>query len=1105
MRLTRKFASLAIGLLFAGAMAYAQGVGASGDIRGKITDPSGAVVQKVTVTATDTAKGIKHTAVTDEYGDYLLRGLLPGTYNVSTQISGFQTAIQKGVVVNVGETLPLDFHLRVSQATESVEVTTEPPAVNTEQGAQANVIDQRSIQDLPINRRDYLEFSLLAPAVADTHLASDQDFRVKQTPQSGLSFYGSNGRGNSVTVDGGEANDDSGGVRLTIGQDAVQEFQINRSNYSAELGGASGASINIVSKTGGNMVHGSLFGFFRSDVFDARNPFSFSPALASGQAFNPAAPDVKGTPIKDNLSRQQYGATLGGPITSDKTFFFASFEGLHQDAQNAAPLLTTTNIFRLQSSPLNNQQAIITGLATLPGNPAVPCLTGQPALPAATCAGILTNVLTVSNGSPLGTFLINQFEQNSGVFDYNTREYLLSGRLDHVFNENNQGYLRYSFGHDLEENPDVQALTGFSRGSSIHAYDNTAQAAWFHTFSPRMQNELRGQFNYSTFNVLANSPSQVGLDIPGFGNFGSNIFLPSLTIMRRYEAADNLSITKGRHALKMGFYELIRGNHTESHTFFPGRFVFGALPGGVLSPCLQVPAACGLTASPAVIDSLQSAALGLPQFYQQGFGNPIYTYTRPWTSVYFQDAWSMKPNFILTLGARYEVDQQYGSLNTDKNNIAPRISFAWDPWSDHKTAIRGGYGIYYSPVYGQIGNVVQTLGVDSNGNRQIAQLFVSLRGGIPGNPTLTSAAVFQTLFAQGKVQCTMAAPGQAACITPADLTQFGMTVTHSGPLPPFTVIFGGQPGYRNPYSQQGELGVEHELGKGLSVSASGIYVHTIGLPVALDANLLPAPITTGLSPLTGQPVSFRNWAAPGCGATLTNCFVNPLILQNNIYSSAGSALYEGGILEVNKRFSNHYSLMANYTYSKTYDTNTDFNTDYAPADQTNLAGDRALSDFDQRHKVVVAFTGETPWSSSSDSALRRIFANFQMTPILRYASGHPFNILAGTDVNGDRHSTSDRPLGVGRNTGKGPDFFSLDMRLSRSVKVGESAAVSFMAEAFDLFNRTNFGTVNNINPGQITSVNPSEIDPTISGIGNTPFSFVSATRRQMQFGARLTF
>ncbi len=278
MRLIKVLACLAACLLLVSSMALAQGVGASGDIKGTVTDPSGAVLANATVVATDVGKGIKHTAVSDANGEYQLRGLAPATYDVSTQLSGFQSFVQKGVVVNVGQTSTLDFRMKVSQVAESVEVTTEAPVVDTERGHQAEVITSQYIAELPINRRDYLTFTLLAPGVSDsTRLAGDQDFRVKQTPQSGLSFYGSNGRGNSVTVDGGETNDDAGGVRLNLGQDAVQEFQINRSNYGADLGGASGASINIVSRTGTNDMHGSLFGFFRNDALDARNPFSFTP------------------------------------------------------------------------------------------------------------------------------------------------------------------------------------------------------------------------------------------------------------------------------------------------------------------------------------------------------------------------------------------------------------------------------------------------------------------------------------------------------------------------------------------------------------------------------------------------------------------------------------------------------------------------------------------------------------------------------------------------------------------------------------------------------------------------------------------------------------
>ncbi len=284
---------------------------------------------------------------TDSAGRYEVTSLAPATYDVSVEGRGFDTTVAKGVVVTVGENVATDFQLKVSGVKGVVEVPVTPPAVDTSQGQQANTVEEKLIRDLPINRRDYLTYTLLSPAVSDsTRLASDQDFRVKQTPQSGLSFYGSNGRGNSVTVDGGEANDDSGGVRLTMSQDTVQEFQINRSNYAAELGSASGASINIVSKTGSNQVHGSAYGFFRFTKLDARNPFSFTQALAPGAVFNPANPDTVGAPIKDKLNRQQFGATVGFPIRKNKTFMFLGIEALRQNAENAVPLLTSRRDLR---------------------------------------------------------------------------------------------------------------------------------------------------------------------------------------------------------------------------------------------------------------------------------------------------------------------------------------------------------------------------------------------------------------------------------------------------------------------------------------------------------------------------------------------------------------------------------------------------------------------------------------------------------------------------------------------------------------------------------------------------------------------------------------
>ncbi len=1205
MKLIQKLLCTFVCLLFAAGAAYAQGVGASGSISGTVTDPSGAVVPKAGISAIDVARDTHYATVADSSGRYQFTGLPPGSYNVTVQISGFQSQVQKGVVVSVGETAAVDFRLKVATSGQAIEVTAEAPVVDTQRGSQANTISESYIANLPIDRRDYLTFTLLLPGVANsTRLANDQDFRVKQTPQSGLSFYGGNGRGNSITVDGGEAQDDAGGVRPTVSQDAVQEFQVNRTNYTAELGGAQGASINIVTKGGGNNIHGSLFSYFRNDAMDARDPFAFTPALTPSEPFSLTA---VGDPTKNTLQRYQYGGSIGGPIKKDKTFFFAAFENLRQDTQNSVPLLTQASVL----GPTYQQTKIIGGLAA-EGTESVGCLSGpigaavaaalpepftnMTTLPAEVCAAALGGALTVNPAtSPLDAFLVNQFETQGGLFDYTSRDYLFNTRIDHRIDNANQLSFTYRFAHDLEESPDVQSLTAYSAGSSIHNYDDNLQASWFHTFSPTAQNEFRFQFDYDSFNVIPNEPGEVGIQIPGYiNNLGTSIFLPNLTILRRFEFADNVTMIRGHHTIKFGFDELLRGNHTESHTFFPGRFVFGTLPdeGTLLSPFLPT------------ISPLESASFGLPQVYQQGFGDADYpAYTRPLTGFFAQDAWAIASNFTLTYGLRYDIDSQFDPLNTYYGDVAPRISFAWDPFKDHKTVVRGGFGIFYGPVDAQIAQVDLSLGVlnknhttvENHNNTaqvpdQVNNVINTCGLGFPGVPIFpgtgsstctryisiyvdpitptglplaTAPTLFSTFFAAGLIQCTTPTAGNEACITPQSLLPTadgglfpgplgsGIFVANSGQLSPLTVLFSNPPDYKPPYSEQASLGVEREIAPGLSIAVSGIYTHTLRLPVAIDTNLIPAPMST-VTLANGQSYSYRNWntsnladpaagletsgAGAGgvypCAITLnmfgqpvSPCFVNPLITQNNQYTAAGSGVYAAGILEVKERFSKYFTLFGNYTYSHGIDDATDFNTDFGPQDPTNLGLDRSSSEFDQRHKVVIAGVFDSPWNQP-------ILSGFELSPIFNYHSGFPFNLLAGGEVNGDNHTTNERPIGAPRDSGIGPNYIDFDMRLTWHHKLGEKANLILTAEAFDLANRTNFASVNDEVSPLFGMVPPGTTVCAVAGqcaTGNTtfrvhglaigkvlpdgetvtpstPLAFTSAfPRREVQLGLRFTF
>ena len=1151
---------LALGCLLGGlglpSAAHAQGVGAASGIKGTVTDVNGGFLPNANVVAENSEKGLRRSAVTDNDGQFRLTGLPPGTYNVSVELSGFGTEIKQGLVVTVGQTAILDFRLSVAAVKETVEVHAESPTVDTEKSSQSDTLTSAMIQDLPIDRRDYLTLSLLAPGVSNsTRMADDTDYRVKQFSSSGLSFYGSNGRGNSVTVDGGEANDDEGGVRMTLGQDAVQEFQINRSNYGADMGGASGATINIVSKSGTDDLHGSAFGFFRNSVMDARDPFAFSSALAPDPTFSNFDTDSVGKPIKNSLSRQQYGGALGFPVTKNKTFLFVSFEGLRQNSQNSVPLLTDSSIFAgptiagtdtfATSDPRSAQQQILQQLYSLGTGTGVPCINNPdgsegPLIPASSCAQLLQNYLAFNPTSSFLSqqnalvegFTLSQLENNGGVFPYDTRQYLSSVRLDHHISDTDQASLRYNYGHDLEESPDVQSLTGYSRGSAIRAYNHTLLASWFHLFSQKTSNELRAQFSYNHANVIPNEPAEVGLDIFGVANLGTNIFLPNYEILRRYEFADNLTFNKGHHTFRLGGEELIRGNHSQTNVFLPGRFEVGPINGAVMSPCFYPTFSglndCGLTTPGANLSSLQAFSLQYPTIFEDGFGTPYYSRARPFTAAYWQDTWTLKPNFSFTYGIRYELDTQYLPLRTPWHNFAPRVSFAWDPFNNHKTAIRGGYGIFYGQIYDSIPGVDMALGV-LNQNHSAVENTLPYASGYPGSqvnnllatcgielpskgtvegtsspsspctrqvgiyidpinvdtllsvydPTAASSTViFQNLFAQGNpgfsggvnnggvIGCTTPPAGSYGCITASDLTAAsnGLFVpTNSGQIPGLSVLFSNQWNYQSPYSQQAEFGIERQLGPGFSVSVSYIYSHTVHLPVAIDTNLKdPGFVTATLA--NGKTVSYRDWnshakfdplyqTTTACSASPFNCFYSPFVVQNNQYTSAGSALYQGGIIEVKKQFNKTTAIMANYTYSKAIDTTTDFNSDYGPQDNLNLNAERSLSNFDERHKVVVTGVLDSPW--------RGALAGFELAPIFNYNSGHPFNLLSGEPTNGDNHPTNGRPIGAPRNSGLGPNYASFDARLSWHHKVGERSNLEITAEGFNIANRTNYGSVNN--------------------------------------------
>lgn len=1022
--------------------AYPQAQSNAGEIRGTVLDASGSAIRGATLQAVDPDRAIQRSAETGEDGGFVFPLLPPGRYRVRVEAKGFAPQVFEGVEVRVGDVYTLPVQMEVGELQQVVEVLAEAPVIDSERAQQATTIDRARIAELPINRRNYLDFALLSPATASTQdLADGTDYRVAQTPQSGISFGGGNGRGNGFFVDGVENYINSGGVRLSVSQEAVQEFQINRNTASAEFGWSSGGTVNIVTRSGGNQFHGNLFGFLRHRDIQARNYFD---------------------PQKSAYTRSQAGATAGGPLRRDRTFFFSAYERLDRHESTFVPILADRSAFNAPTPP---QQALLAALRSS----GVPQLAGL--------AQALSGALTPASNP----FVTGVFQANSGVFPFSEASNLFSTRIDHRLSDRHSIYWRGSLGTLDNQNNQFGALVAYNRGRNFDIWDGTSMLSDSIILSSNWVVETRLMFNYNRIAVRTVDPYGPELNVTGFGFFGREIFLPSRTEERHYQIIQNWSRHSGAHDLKFGFDVNPVRDFANTETFFSGRFSFGeAVPlqnviagaAGTaavqqISQYLQATGQASLLpvlAQP--VSALQAFALGLPTFYQQGFGDPRWTGWSKRFGLYVQDAWRARRNLTLNFGLRYDLEGNEPVLGTDKNNFSPRFAFAWSPGQSGRTAVRGGYGIYYAPTYLQVANVADALS-----GRYINQVFVPLTG-IPliinpatGRPT-TSADIYQGLLRQGVI-------GRRS-ITADDLKQFGVPV---GPGLPLRVEFGSDP-LRQGYAQQASFEIERAFGE-WAVSAAWNYNHGLGFARISGRNL----VYTGQRNPNGTPQYAR---------------IDPTLLQKNIFTYDGNTLYHAGIVQVQRRLRRNFAVAGHYTWSKAIDDFTDFNSDFSPMDQLCKRCERSLSAFHHAHRVVIHALYESP----AQSALLR---GWTVAPIFMANSWRPFNVLAGLDVNGDNYTTNDRPYPAGRNIGRGPNFYTWDMRLSRRFRLPrEAAALELIAEGFNLANRTNFRTVNNTVGAVPLSALPQPVRAFRGPSATTPLAYTSAhDARQFQFAMKI--
>ena len=937
---------LAIFLLSAN-VALGQAQANAADLQGTVTDSTGAVVPNATVTARNPAKNITRNATTNDQGLYRIVAVPPGDYEVTVEAPSFKKAVLTKVTVTVGQRADIDVTLEPGAISEVVTVSgATSDIVETSKTAVATTIDQQRINNLPINERNYIQFSL-----TNSTVSRDNGRPIGPAPTTGLNFGGQRGRSNLVQVDGADNTDNSvNASRSTVSQEAVQEFQVVTNSFAPEFGRSSGGVVNVVTKSGTKEFHGNVFGFLRHRSFQARNAFA---------------------PIEDPpFTRTQYGFTLGGPLDPERTFFFFAFEQRRRNESGfftsdvssgltgsvtlpplapGFPAQTLRNITPAQASYINSLLALggsaaqlgigYAYLASGGGSTALNGFNPLLATSAPFTPGTVIGSRFFLTGAPIPLGTVNSLGQpiafrplNSlqKIFPITDRTTFNSFRLDHLITPKHQFTFRFGYnpstitGIQVESQNQSLGQNDFSRTGIQTLRDSSVVATLTSTLSNRVVNEARFNFGERRATFKSQNGDAVAFNISGTAFIGRELFSPVLRTETRYEFTDNVNFVAGNHNFKFGGdAAFVRIPQAIFELNFAGLFNFGGLGACTLVAQLCSP---GLPAAPD-FTSVQQYGLGFPANFIQGFGNPVSSISNKPLAFFAQDSWKVRPNITLNYGVRYdyEITEQVPTLPLrdplsginlsaadilaaqnamgvqqgfprDKNNWAPRFAIAWDPKNDNKTVIRAAFGMFYDHPLLAIAF-----------NSDIADAVQQQQGILtPGSPTPTALLNAVQVF-----QGTVCPPGGGNPLCPPGVVtpgvaagaqyQFGrqrfndQTFPGFGPVLPFTLHV--QKDFEYAYANQGNFTVERELAKNMTMSASYIFVGAHHLPHPLDIN---APRTdlqiqnffrfAGRNPVsTTEAVAFSiptsGFACPG-GVPL-QCFTMTTPAGAPAYATAG--------------------------------------------------------------------------------------------------------------------------------------------------------------------------------------------------------------------------
>ena len=1020
-------------------------------LQGTVTDPAGASVANAKVAVTNQGTGIRTETVTDPAGAYLIPSLQIGLYKLEISATGFQTTVLTGLKLDVATTLTKNVSLTLGQSSQTVEVVAEEPLVNTSSNEIGQVINDKTVQQIPLNGRHFTDLSLLTPGTVTPPANGFLSAPLRGQGSFGINTAGQREDTTNWLVNGVNLNDNvQNQITFQPPIDTLAEYKIDNSSFPAQYGRNSGAIVNLATRSGTNEYHGELFEFFRNNALDARNFFN-------------AAKDSKGNFLTQApFKRNDFGVDAGGPILKNKLFFFLAYEGLRQHQS----LSVSTTV------PDANQRAAVTA-------PAIANLLAL--IPAANLVGTGTatdpNTFNLFSGGVLANVSLNQG----------------SADIDYELSQKDSFHWYYVVQKDLRQEPTAGGaiaanLPGF--GDTRDGLRHLLTFSEDHVFSPTLSNTVRLGFNriHLTFTpnglldptafgitMPANSPVATGLpffNVGGTIGFGGPTGEPQGRGDTTFVLNDGLSWLKGRHTFTFGGE--IRRAYNNNIAFNIGSLTYASLN-----------------------NFLQDQANAFT--VQLGSGND--KILAPAYDVFAQDSFKIKPNLTLNFGLRYawnatpseavgrftNFDALTGNLvsagqpyQQNNTNFQPRIGFAWDPFKDGKTSVRGGYAIM---TQAPTTNIVSPLS---------------------GNP----------LFA-----VPISASSATNSIT-AENPQAAVIGTSLGPI-------AINPGFDNSYAQDWNLSVQRQITSSLGLEIA--YVGVKGTHLQLTQNINQPFVTDGFygstRPFPSLPATSPIIPAQ-CSAPNPNC---PYGTINQI-NSGGNSSYNAVWVTANKHVSHGLEFLATYTYSKSLDYNSlSTGESYIIQNAYDPRGDYGLSEFDARHRFALSGFYQLPFKSN------RLVAGWQFGAVFQVQTGNPVNptlaigpgpgisltvrpdllgqvgttgdpsnyfkgavlcqpfngpLQGGTPAIPDCAATANATLAVpctfsdvplsadptnknfkvypivpgtchpgtlGRNAITGPGFVNTDFSVTKDTKITERLNLQFRTEMFDIFNNANFG------------------------------------------------